>query len=337
MATLDNTAYYTLMDVVNQYTSLDSQAMYIFAANVLARKCPFLMDAPMVASNQIMSNIGSRVTYLPTPGTRRFNETIAPTAAHTTPFTDPICIVEDYSEVDYALWKIQNDPNRWRQNQDKLKVEAMTQKAEDLIIYGSLATDPGAIEGLATRYNSLTKRPNGDTTYPYCVISEGGSGGDTTSVWCIEWGEEQCHLIYPKNLPAGLQIEDLGKTTKVDSNGKMMEVLRTHFVWNFGIVVSDERCVQRYTNVETAGTTNIFNDETLIKAINRLPNGGQGAVIYANRTIKTQMDILAIQKTNILYSISPADMDVFGRPVTRFRGIPVRQADMIDDTETAVA
>jgi hypothetical protein len=331
--------YYTLMDVVNSYTSLDSQASYVFAANVLARKCPFFMDAPMVPSNQIMSNIGARVTYIPSPGTRRFNEGVAPSAAHSTPFTDPIAMIEDYSEVDYALWRIQNDPNRWRQNQDKLKIEGMTQKAEDLIIYGSLADDPGAFNGFATRYNSLTKRPNGDSTWPYCVIGTGGSGSDTTSIFMIEWGEEKVHFVYPKNLVAGLNIEDLGKET-VNSNSlaapKYFEALRTHFSLYFGLVIHDERCVQRITNIEVSGTSNIFDEEDLFTAMNRLPNGGDGAVIYCNRDIKTAMDIAASNKTNVLYQMDMSG-DVFGRPVTRFRGVPVRLADMIDSTETVVA
>ena len=72
----------SIMDVVNSYTSLDGLAKYIWAAKILARKCPFFMDMPMRPSNQIFSNIGARQTYLPTPGTRRFNEGVAPTASH---------------------------------------------------------------------------------------------------------------------------------------------------------------------------------------------------------------------------------------------------------------
>lgn len=330
--------YFTLMDVVNDYTSLDGNAAYIYAAKVLAKSRPFVRDMPMVASNQIMSNIGSRESYLPTPGTRRFNVGVALSASHVTPFNDPIAMVEDYSEVDYALWKIQNDPNTWRQQKDAAKVEAMGQKAENLVIYGNIGTDPGAFNGIATRFNSLTTRPNGSSTDPYNVVSGSGSGGDTTSVFVIQWGVNKVYGIYPKNLPGGLQIEDLGKVT-INSGSeaapRYYEGLRTHFAWYLGLVVEDERCVQRYCNIETSGSSNVFDEDILLTVINNLPDRGAapGTVIYAPRTICNQLDIAAKDKNNVNYTPD----NVWGGMITTFRGITVRLAEGIDETETVVS
>lgn len=337
MASTDLIGYNTLLDVVNQYTSLDAQAQYIWAAKVLSRKCPFIKDAPMVASNQIMSNLGSRDSYLPTPGTRQFNKGVALSAAHTEPFSDPIAMVEDYSQVDYALWSIQNDPEAWRQGKDQAKVEAMTQKMEDLIIYGSVGTDPGAFNGLATRFNSTTVRPNGDTTWPYNVIDGGGSGTDTTSIFVVQWGPGKVYCIYPKNLTAGLLIEDLGKdtvNTNTEAAPHYMEALRTHFAWYMGLTIEDERCVQRYANIEVSGADNVFDEDVLISCINNLPDGGAspGTVIYCSRSIKTALDIRAKDKNNVYYMPD----NVWGGNVTMFRGIPVRMAEKIVDTETEV-
>jgi hypothetical protein len=320
------------MDVINEYTSLDARAQYIYAAKVLNRKCPLIERLPMVASNQIMSNIGTRESYLPAPGTRRFNEYISPTASHVTPFTDPIAMVEDYSKVDYNLWKIQNDPNK-----DSRKIEALTQKMESLILYGSLGTDPGAFNGLATRFNSLTYRPNGDTTWPINVIDGGGSGGDTTSIFVLQLGPGMVYGIYPKNLPGGLNIQDKGQVTdmKTDTTVKYMEVLMTHFQWFMGLVVEDERCVVRIANLEVSGTSNIFDDDDLITAINNLPDSGNspGTVILAGRKTRTQMQIRAKDKNNVNYNFETA----FGRVVTTFMGIPVLLAEKLLETETAVA
>lgn len=326
--------YNTLMDVVNSYTSLDGQAQYIYAAKVLAKSKPFLRDMPMVASNQIMSNIGARQTYLNTPGTRRFNEYVTPTAVHTTPFNDPIAMVEDWSEVDYSLWKIQNNPNAWRQERDGMKVEALGQKMEDLVIYGNISTDPAAFNGLATRFNSLTARPNGNTSWPYNVVSGGGSGGDTTSIFVVQWGPGKVYGIYPKNMPAGLQIEDKGLVTSESGTGRM-DVLRTKFSWFMGIVVEDERCIQRYANIEVSGSSNTFNDDTLITCINNLPDRGAapGTVIYASRSICNAIDIMAKDKLNVSHTPD----NTFGGMITRFRGLPVYLAEMIDETETAVS
>lgn len=337
MATTDITGYYTLMDVVNDYTSLDAKGTYLWAARTMSRKCPFVLDMPMIASNQIMSNVGLRESYLPTPGTRRFGEGVTPTASHSTPFSEPIAMVEDYGEVDFALWKIQNDPNAWRQQKDSQKVEAMTQKMENLIIYGSLATDTAAFNGFATRFNVSTFRPNDDTTWPYSVQLNGGSGSDLTRILMIQWGPGKVYGVYPKNLPGGLQIEDLGRHTVQPALTTRMEVLRAHFSWFMGIVVEDERCVQTIANIETAGTENIFDEDLLITAINRLPDPDSGRVsIYCSRSIKTQMDIRAKDKTNVYYT-QEANGDVWGRRVTYFQGIPVRMAEKLIDTETAIA
>ncbi|MCK5504217.1 MAG: hypothetical protein KAJ10_03600 [Thermodesulfovibrionia bacterium] len=329
--------YDTLMDVVNQYTSQDGNAAYVEAAKTLSRKIPLIRMLPMMPSNQIMSDIGSRDSFLPTPGTRRFNEPIAPTASHTKPFTEPIAMVEDYSEVDYALWKIQNDPNRWRSGRDMRKVEAMGQKADDLLLYGALETDPGAIEGFLSRFNSTTRRPNDDSTWPYHVLDGGGDGSDTASILVLQFGEGKVSGLYPKNSVGGLQIEDLGKSTKevtVSGIVKMMEVLRTHFMWSFGLKVEDERSVQRIANIEVSGTENIFDEDLLITAINNLPDGGQdpSTTIFVPRAIKTQFDIRAKDKNNVQYGPS----EVWGQNVTMFRGIPVMLDEMMDETETAI-
>ena len=337
MATNAVLGYETLIDVVNQYSSLDANGSFVYAAKTLARKCPLMRRLPMVASNQIMSNIGSRDSYLPTPGTRKFNEYVSPTNSHTTPFTDDIAMVEDFSKVDYALWKIQNDPNAWRNQKDSRKVEAMTQTAENLMLYGNKSTNAEAINGLCVRFNSLTYRPNGDTTWPYNVVDGGGSGGDTTSILVLQLGPGMVYGIYPKNSAGGLQVEDMGVKLDMitDTTVKYMKVLMTHFMWYFGLAVEDERCVQRYANIEVTGSSNVFDEDTLIGCINNLPDRGTapGTVILASRKICNALDIRAKDKNNVNYGPDA----VWGGTVTNFRGIPVLLAEKLSETETAVA
>jgi hypothetical protein len=328
----------TIMDIVNSYTSLDAQAKYIWAAKTLARKCPFFQDMPMRPSNQIFSNIGVRQSYLATPGTRRFNSGVAPTKSIVTPFTEQICMIEDYSDVDKALCDIQPNPETWRQERDAMKLEAMTHKAEDQIIYGSIGTDPAAINGFATRFNSLSYYPNGDTSWPLICKSAGGSSS-VTSIFVVQWGEGKVFGIYPQNLPAGIKVEDLGEQTAVASDSPLTspafyQAYRSHLAVYFGINVEDERCVQRYCNIEQSGSSNIFDPEHLVEVINRLPDP-DGAVIYVSRGVKTQMDIAAMNKSNGFYTVD-SQGDIFGRPLLRFRGIPVRMADRLT-TETAVS
>ena len=160
-----------------------------------------------------------------------------------------------------------------------------------------------------------------------------------TSIFVIQWGEAKVYGIYPQNLPAGIKVEDLGEVTAVASDSPLtspayFQAYRSHLAVYFGINVEDERCVQRYCNIEQTGTSNIFDPEHLVEVINRLPDP-EGAVIYVPRLVKTQMDIAAMNKSNAFYSIDAAG-DVFGRPLIRFRGVPVRMADRLT-SETAVS
>jgi hypothetical protein len=346
MATNAQLPYSTLLDVVGDYSSMDAGGTYLSIAQILDRACPLIKALPMVKSNQIMSNIGSRDTYLGNPGTRRFNEPLLPTKTMSAPLTEAIAMFGDYGEVDWEMYNIQNEPERWRTNQDRRKLEGITQKVESMMLYGSQYADPSQINGLITRFNSLTTYPNGDSSWYYNVLSNGGgTSANTTSILMLELGENKVYGIYPKNLPGGLKFENLGRRTKdvYVSAGviKKMEILESYMSWFIGLEVDDERCVQRISSVGTTlGGTGNFDETLLIQAKNQLPGFGEapGTVILVNRAVKTQMDIRAVTlKTNTYFTQNVDTGDVWGRSVTRFQGIPVLVAEMLKNTETGLS
>jgi repressor of nif and glnA expression len=55
-------------------------------------------------------------------------------------------------------------------------------------------------------------------------------------------------------------------------------------------------------------------------------------VLYANRVVRTYLDLQAMNKTNVLLQLAQFD----GKVVTTFRGIPVRTCDAILNTEAQV-
>jgi len=55
-------------------------------------------------------------------------------------------------------------------------------------------------------------------------------------------------------------------------------------------------------------------------------------IIYCNRVIRTYLDLQAMNKTNVLLRIEEFE----GKPITTFRGIPVRTYDAILNTEARV-
>lgn len=341
--------YSTLTDIVQNYSSSDAGAMFVMPKRILDRMTPLVKMLPMKASNNILSNIATRTDSLPVASTRRFNEGILATASKNAPINDPIAMFEDYSEQDFSLWGLQNNPNAWRADQDMNHVEGLFQLMESNLWYGSLANNPGGFNGLATRFNNLESYPNGDQSWQPNVWNGGATSGNVTSAWIIDFGDDSIHGIYPPNTPAGLKVEDLGRVTKERPSGTgavganyMYEVLRTHLLWYMGIQVPDERCVQRICNINpTALSTANFDENIFIEALNWLPRAGMASpstCIFVNRALKTQIDIRAVSQKINTYFTPPADgtMDVWGRPVTRFMGFPIYVAEKILSTETVL-
>lgn len=336
--------YSTFTDILANYSSADAGAKFVMPKRVLDRMTPLVKMLPMVASNNILSNIATRTDSLPVASTRRFNEGILATTSKNTPINDPIAMFEDYSEVDKALWKIQNDPNMWRADQDMNHIEGLMQTMESMLFYGSLQNNPGAFNGLATRFNNLESYPNGDTSWQPNVWNGGQNSGNVTSAWMIQFGSDSVYGIYPPNTQAGLAVEDLGEVTKERPNGTgavggnyMYQALRTHLTWFMGMQIADERCVQRIANINPValGSGN-FDENIFIQAKNQLPRSGEvaGTVILVNRALKTQIDIRAVSQKINAYTMFKPGMDVFGTPVTEFQGIPIYVAEKILNTET---
>ena len=340
--------YSTFTDIIANYSSMDAGARFVLPKRVLDRMTPLVRMLPMKAANNILSNIATRTDSLPVASTRRFNEGIKATTSKNTPITDLIALFEDYAEVDMDLWEIQNDPNAWRADQDMNHIEGLFQLLESMLLYGNIGVNPGAFNGLATRFNNLESYPNGDLSWQPNVWNGGASSGAVTSAWMIEFGEDSVYGIYPPNTAAGLNIRDLGEQTKelsaatgaVGANYQY-QVLRTLLRWYLGIQIADERAVQRICNINpVALSSNNFDENLFIEAKNWLPRNGEapGTVILVNRALKTQIDIRAVsQKVNTYFTPPSNDtMDVFGKAVTRFQNIPIYVAEKIISTETVL-
>jgi hypothetical protein len=283
-----------------------------------------LQDAVYLPANGPTTHTLTRRASLPSGSWRTLNDGVKPENSTTYQVVEQLGILESFSKVDDELLQLAPDKAAFRESEDMSFVEGLGQTFAKTIVYGDPVSSPGSFLGLAGRLNSLAQ---------VNVTSAGGSGEDCTSIYIVQWGPKRAYMAYPPNSPVGLQAEDLGVQLMpgVTSN-TLMKNWVSHFVMRGGLCVGDDRCIQRYCNIETAGTSNTFNDDHLIAILNRLPFQGKGAVIYANSTVKTQMDIKAKNQTNINYSFA----DFGGRSVTTFKGVPVRQLDSILNTETAV-
>ena len=344
--------WYTLLDIVQDYTSQAANALLLEIARIMDREVPFLKILPMQPSNEILSNLGNRSDYLPSPGTRLFNQGVIPSASKDVPVRDDIAMFADYVEVDKEMWEVQNEPNKWRANKIKDHLVGLEKKLETVLWYGNPAYQPGSFRGLGTRFNSLSTTPNGLSDWPPNVWNGGATATPATSIYIMELGPEKVYGIYPKNFNGGaMHIQDLGEQTKevynsTYSQNQLYQVLRTYIRWALGVQVLDERCVQRIANINPAAlTSNNFDENILIQAKNWLPGKGEapGTVIFMNRSMKAQVDIRSVsQKLNTYFTQNEDTGDVFGRTCTRFQGIPILVSEMIlgisgQTTETIVS
>lgn len=320
MSTLTSTSP-TLLNLAAQLNNGNIMTV----AEVLNETNEIIRDAVWVEANNVGGHKGSQRTSLPAGTWRKINDGVAKEKGETKPITESIGILQARSELDVELYKIAPNPQQFRTNEDMAFVEGLGQTFADTFIYGDTDLYPERFKGLDRRITSKTATN---------AVDGGGSGSDTTSIWIVQWGVNKVHMIYPRGSQIGLEIRNLGEeTVSGQTANTKFRALVTEFTLRAGLFVHDDRCIQRICNIETAGSSNTFDEDDLITALNRLPYSGAGAVIYCNATIKTQMDIRVKDKTNVFYTAA----DAFGVPVTTFRGVPVRKVDAILNTETALS
>jgi len=275
---------------------------------------------------------------LPSVTWRLLNYGVQPSKSRTVQVSDSTGQLEAYAEVDKTLAELHNNSSQFRLSEDMAFLEAMNQEMASTLIYGNTAADPEKFMGLAPRYAS-TSAENGEN-----IIDAAGTGSDNTSVWFIVWSPLIAHCLYPKGTKAGLTHEDLGQVTLTDAAGGLYEGLRTHYKWHLGFTLRDWRGVARIANIDVseladAGETGFDGanlPNLMIKAYNkiRMKLRMGRAVIYANETVLTALDLIASNKSNTWFTKGDG---VDGNPIIKFRGIPIKQVDAILDTEAAIS
>jgi hypothetical protein len=205
------------------------------------------------------------------------------------------------------------------------------------LFYGNTSTAPEEFLGLAPRYSSLS------AANAQNIISGAGGGSDNSSVWLIVWGDQTCHMIFPKGSKAGLIHEDLGLETVESTAGignARLRAYRDHFQWKCGLALRDWRYAVRIPNIDisnlVAKSSAADLIELMIKAIHRVPNVRMGkAAFYMNRTCLQMLDIQ--RRDDIITGAGLRYDNVDGVLVPSFRGIPIRVCDALVENEAVVS
>lgn len=305
-------------------------------SEVLSRVDEILMDIPWVPCNQVSAYVHTRRTSLPSGTWRKIGTGANAETSHTKQIVENVGTVESWAEVDeLTVLKMLGDKQAFLNSEFTGFIEGLGQTMTTALVSADTQTNPEQFDGLQIRLNALG-------TY---VKGCGGSGGDTTSIYGIQWGEGMVHGIYEPgiampgvNSPVGVDYK--GKATVEDGSSTTptrRDVYQAKFQASAGLAVWDDRNIFRLTNIEDDPSgANIIEPDLLVQLMRqgkkRTGDGFPQWFLYAHQITLVQLDILAMDKGNVLYQTGM----LWGEPVTTFRGAPLRQLDAIGITETAV-
>lgn len=331
MATLGNSFF----DLIDMYKLQDKKGEYNDVIEMLMEMNPILDDAIAVECNSGATHLHTVRTGLPSVTWGRLYKGIPNSKGKTAQVEDSTGFVEGLSTIDKRLLDLSTNEGAVRLSEAQAYLEAMSNEVASRVFYGDSASDPEEFMGLAPRFNSLSAANGGQ------IIDAGGTGADNTSIWFVTWGDNQCNLLYPKGTQAGVQREDMGEQRVADDNGNAYYAKEEMFKWNVGLAVKDWRYVSRIANVDVsdmqAGTVALY--DFMRKAYYKLQNrrvAGGNLAIYCNRDVLEALDALATNAGASDNFVRLKPMEIEGKEVLTYRGIPIRESDAVLNTEARV-
>lgn len=281
-----------------------------------------------------------------TAGFRLFNQGVVPRVVTNGQITETCGMMEDRSEIDVDLAKLNGNTSAFRMQQQMGIIESMNQLLAYTMIYGDTSVNPERFNGLVPRYSS---KSSGTTAGN--VISAGGSGGDNTSIWLVGWSPDTVYGVFPKGSQAGLVVQDLGEQTIFDTQSPItgrLQAYVTRYQWKCGLAIADWRYVIRIPNIDvsdlnTAGDSSDTSARLfkyMSMALDSLYNINLvKPVFYCNNTVRKMLRVQLLNKSNTWVTLEDWQSPVSGlkRPTLTFMGYPVRRIDQILNTESAVS
>ena len=310
-----------------------------------------ILDDMLVVEGNLPTGHKTTVrTGLPQATWRLLNQGVPSTKSTTAQITDACGNLETYAVIDKDVADLNGNTAAFRLSEVKAFLEGMSQQVAATLVYGNQSTNPERFTGFAPRYSSVSTSTAATAAN---VLDGGGTGSTNTSIWVVTWGSDTCHATFPKGKITGLQHKDMGEWPVLDSSSNRYQAYMDHFKWEIGLVVRDWRYISRICNIDVTQLTgvsaaNLIN--LIVRAIYKLPTQPVSAgtiqtsdtpevranmgrtVIYCNRVVRTYLDLQAMNKTNVLLRIEEFD----GKPITTFRGIPVRTVDAVLNNEARV-
>jgi len=331
MATLGN----TFVDLIDIYKQQDGRGQFVPIIEMLLEMNPMLEDAIAIECNKGTTHLHTVRSGLPNVTWGKLYQGIPNSKGKTAQVEDTTGFVEGLSTIDKRLLDLSTNEGAVRLSEAQAYLEAMANEVATKMIYGNNASDPEEFMGFSPRFNSLSAS-NGNQ-----IIDSGGVGSDNTSIWFVTWGDNQCSVLYPKGTSAGVQREDMGQQRVLDSAGNAYYAMEEKFTHHIGLAVKDWRYVSRIANIDVsnmqAGSVALYDfmRKAYYKLQNRRVAGGKIA-IYCNRDVMEALDALATNAGASDSFVRLKPMEIEGKEVLTYRGIPIRETDAIINTEARV-
>lgn len=321
------------VDLIDMYKQQNPDGTTADVIEMLNLMNPILEDAIAVECNKSTTHMHTVRTGLPNVAWGRLYQGIPQSKNTYAQVEDTTGFVEGMSTVDERLLALGN-AGAIRLNEAMGFLEAMSQEVASRLFYGNSATDPEQFMGLTPRYNDLSA-PNGNN------IINGGGSSDLTSIWFVTWSDRTTHLLYPKGTQAGVKRQDMGRQRVTDAGGNAFYAMEEMFSWHVGLAVKDWRYNARIANIDVTdlqdGSLDIY--DLMRKAYYRLQNRRQqmgSFAIYCNRDVLEALDAQATNKGTDDNFVRLRTVEVEGREIKTYRGIPIRECDSIINDEEQV-
>ena len=325
----------SFVDLIDVYKLQDGRGQFVPVIEMLMEMNPMLEDAVAVECNKGTTHLHTVRSGLPSVTWGMLYQGIPNSKGKTAQVEDTTGFVEGLSTIDKRLLDLSTNEGAVRLSEAQAYLESMSNEVASKLIYGNTASDPEEFMGFAPRFNSLAAANGGQ------IIDGGGTGSDNTSIWFVTWGDNQCNLLYPKGTSAGVDREDMGKQRVTDGSGNAYYAMEEKFTWHVGLAVKDWRYVSRIANIDVslmqAGSVALYDfmRNAYYKLQNRRVAGGN-IVIYCNRDVLEALDALATNAGTSDSFVRLKPMEIEGKEIMTYRGIPIRETDAIINTEARV-
>jgi len=319
---LNNWSY---SEIMARYNKAGTQILD--EVNRLVQADDMLMDAPVRESELIDGEEFTLTTSLPQPYLHARGEGRAATKGQVQHASESVAWFSNQMRINREDLSESGDPAGFMSREEMKYMEGMKQSLQEMLIYGSTATEPKEFDGLDVRFDAIVTDS---------VITNGGTtASNMTDIWLIQWDMQDCCLIYPKGSRGGiyrtphpdtcLPTQTDSTNAVPDSQKKVAWYTMVDFDWKGGMCLRDTRRVKRLCNIHQDPThANAFDIRAFREAEESFDTTGQ-IYAYMHKRVRLQIRNTQDEKGNVYYPPNSP----FAKPVSYLSEIPLRRCDRI--------